>query len=100
MLQSVHNTAWLAALLLSIVVVATPRLVYGQTDLPTDETRCELLRTRATAVHQERASMSNTEDILALAVGMETLDVSLDEIAREYARLGCGRSSDEDTADE
>lgn len=100
MLQNVHNTAWLAALLLSIAVVATPRFVFGQTDLPADATRCELLRTRATAVHQERASMSNTEDILALAVGMETLDVSLDEIAREYARLGCGRSSDEDMVDE
>lgn len=44
--------------------------------------------------------MSNTEDILALAVGMETLDVSLEEIARQYARLGCGRSSDEDTVNE
>lgn len=100
MLQSVHKIAWLTALLLSSAVVATPRLVSAQTDLPADETRCEQLRAQATAIHQERASMSNTEDILALAVGMETLDVSLDEIAREYARLNCGRSSDEDMVDE
>lgn len=42
--------------------------------------------------------MNDTEDFLALAMGMETLDVALDEVARDYARLGCGQSSNERTA--
>lgn len=65
-----------------------------------DETRCDQLRARATALHQERAGMSDTEDFLALAVGMETLDVALDEVAREYARLSCGRPTSDSTTAE
>lgn len=46
-----------------------------------DREQCAQLRDRATALHQERAGMSDTEDVLALAVGMEALDVALEEIA-------------------
>lgn len=60
-------------------------------DPPTQDPQCEELRTTASALQRERASISDTEDILALAVGMETLDSALNEVARDYARLNCGR---------
>lgn len=44
--------------------------------------------------------MNDTEDFLALAMGMETLDAALDEVAREYARLSCGQSPSDSSADE
>lgn len=117
---TVHGKIWLAVLLLGAAVFAMPAISHGQdgelseqpladetptdetptVETPTDETRCDQLRARATAVHQERAGMNDTEDFLALAVGMETLDVALNEVAREYARLNCGRSSDDSAVDD
>lgn len=99
-MQGLGKTAWFAALLVSAGLGIGPMPVYGQIDLPADATPCDQLRARATAVHQESASMSNTEDILALAVGMETLDVALEEIARDYARLDCRHATQDEGTDD
>lgn len=95
----------MVAALLGAASLIMPAISYGQggeltEETSADETRCDELRVRATALHQERDGMSDTEDFLALAVGMETLDVALNEVAREYVRLSCGRPSNDSIINE
>lgn len=88
MVKSVR-ASWVGFLL----CITASGAVNAQTVVPVDGDRCEQLRAQATALHQERVEASDAEDLVALAIALETFDVALEDIAREYTRLQCGRSS-------
>lgn len=83
------RASWVGVLL----CVTASGAVNAQSVVPADRDRCEELRAQATTLHQERTEASDAEDLVALAIALETFDVALEDIAREYADLRCGRSS-------
>lgn len=85
------TTCFIGLVYLTLVEGVLASEDHSARDLPTQDSQCEELRTTASALQRERASINDTEDILALAVGMETLDSALNDAARDYARLNCGR---------